>query len=106
MIATASRLVPNRLHSRALESIQAGRRKSEDVFPAHYRLNTFGAIGRHFPAPTWKNCSYTISPAPSYHFGKPLVARMMAAVQYLKRPIIGGEVLLVFAHKTPHRAAN
>ncbi|MBR0552104.1 class I SAM-dependent methyltransferase [Stakelama marina] len=98
LIATASRVVPNRQHSSTLEKIQDGSRKAEDVFPAFYRLNTIGAVRAHFPAKKWENYSYTYSSEPSYHFGKTYVARLIAAVQYLKSPF-GGESLLVFVRK-------
>lgn len=98
LIAIASRMVPNRHHAKSLEKIQAGERKAEDVFPAHYRLNSLGAVKRHFPRGEWDNFSYTWSPDPSYHFGRPAVARAVSLVQYLKRPF-GGENLLVFVRK-------
>lgn len=99
LTATASRLVPNRLHAKSLETIQGGTRKSEDVFPAFYRLNTLGALRKFFPAERWNNFSYTFSPSPSYHFGKTFVARAMAALLYVKQPL-GGENLLVFLQKS------
>jgi SAM-dependent methyltransferase len=98
LIAIASRLVPNRLHAASLEYIQDGTRKSEDVFPAYYRLNSLRALRRHFPASRWENYSYTWSPSPSYHFGKSAIARAVAVVQYVKLPF-GGENLFVFVRK-------
>lgn len=99
LIALASRLVPNRLHARTLNVVQDGTRKSEDVFPAFYRLNSRRALRRHFAAERWEHFSYTWSPAPSYHFGKTFVAQATRAVQFLKLPLLGGEILFVFLRK-------
>lgn len=97
-LTLASSLIPNRLHARTLEKVQAGNREARDVFPTHYRLNTVGALKRHFPPARWQHCSYTWSAEPSYHFGSPVIVRAMAAAQYVKRPL-GGENLFVFVQK-------
>ena len=98
LTALGSRIVPNRHHAQALQAVQAGERKAEDVFPAFYRLNTFGALRKFFPAALWNNFSYTYTPSPAYYFGKTYIARMMAAALYAKQPF-GGENLLVFLQK-------
>lgn len=99
LAAIASRLVPNRHHARALQTVQAGFRQAEDVFPAFYRLNLHSALRRFFPTPQWKHFSYTYSSSPSYHFGKTIVARAMVALFYLKQPF-GGENLFAFIQKS------
>jgi SAM-dependent methyltransferase len=96
LLALGSSLVPNRLHARLLHKVQPGFRAAHDVFPTRYRLNSMRALKRYFPG--WENCSYTWSPEPAYHFGSVLLVRLLAAVQYLKRPF-GGEVLMVFLRK-------
>ena len=99
LIALASRLVPNRLHAQALETVQDGERKSEDVFPAHYRLNTLRAVRRHFDPARWAHYCFTWSPSPSDHFGRTFMVHALRALQYLKQPFLGGEVLFVFLRK-------
>jgi SAM-dependent methyltransferase len=72
-IATAARLVPNRMHRGALSTIQPDR-LPEDVFPTRYRLNTPQAIRKAFPG-----ADVFISrtaPEPAYHFGSPIVYRV------------------------------
>lgn len=66
-IALASRLAGNARHVRLLRRIQPDR-KAEDVFPAFYRLNTKGAITRHFGA-HGDVAVYAMSSEPSYYFG-------------------------------------
>lgn len=72
-IALAARLVPNRLHSSALTVVQPGR-KSEDVFPTRYRLNTAKALRAAFGPGAEVFVVYTAS-EPGYHFGRPWVFR-------------------------------
>jgi SAM-dependent methyltransferase len=96
--AFVSRLVPNRLHATVLGVVQKGNRKPEDVFPAAYKLNSLRSVRRYFPADRWNNHSYTYSPEPAYHFNSPLMVRVMAIAQYLKKPI-ADENLLVFVQK-------
>jgi SAM-dependent methyltransferase len=98
IVALASRAVPNRLHARFLQSVQRKGRKAEDVFPTLYRLNSLRSVRRFFPASRWKNCSYTYSAEPAYHFGKRAIIRLMAAAQYIKKPL-AAENLMVFVQK-------
>jgi ubiquinone/menaquinone biosynthesis C-methylase UbiE len=97
-VVAASNLVPNRWHRKALKSIQPGRRPA-DVFPTVYKLNTFRQLERYFPAEVWENASYTWSPEPSYHFNNGLIFWAFLALDAIKRPLLGGEVLLVFLRK-------
>jgi SAM-dependent methyltransferase len=73
-IALAATMVPNRLHVRALSHIQPTR-KSFDVFPTAYRLNTPRALKRAFGSEVGIHTIY-ISGEPAYHFGNPLLYRI------------------------------
>jgi SAM-dependent methyltransferase len=72
-IALAATVVPNRLHVRALSHIQP-QRKSVDVFPTLYRLNTPRALKRAFGPQVDIHTVY-LSGEPGYHFGNPLLYR-------------------------------
>lgn len=95
-LVAASSLVPNKLHAKILGYAQDGRAE-RDVFPTVYKLNTSRTIGSHFPL--WKNCSYTYSPEPAYHFNSAIIFKILQIYQYIKRPFLGGEVLMVFLQK-------
>ena len=99
ILTVGSKLVPNSNHAKMLSKIKPSGRQGIDVFPTHYRLNSMRALSHYFPAATWNNFSYTWSPEPSYNFGSILLTRVLSAVQYVKKPIMGGEVLLVFVQK-------
>nr|WP_279219735.1 class I SAM-dependent methyltransferase [Rhodococcus erythropolis] len=72
-VALAATAVPNRLHVKALSHIQPTR-KSVDVFPTLYRLNTRSAIRRSFGPGVDAHVVFT-SGEPGYHFGRPIIYR-------------------------------
>lgn len=73
-IAAVATLVPNRLHVWALSYIQP-KRKSFDVFPTAYRLNSPQAIRRAFGPRITLHTMY-LSGEPAYHFGSPVLYRI------------------------------
>jgi SAM-dependent methyltransferase len=75
-IGLAARSVPNALHRRVLQVMQP-HRKPEDVFPTTYRMNTFGALWRHFPAAKWSHHSYGYNGVPSYHANSQILFRLI-----------------------------
>jgi SAM-dependent methyltransferase len=92
-----TRLVPNRMHRGVLRHAQPGR-KSEDVFPTRFRLNTKRAIRRYFPAEQYDDFTYYALPEPGYHFNrKPLLAAMVL-VDHLLPPALTAP-LFVFLRK-------
>lgn len=97
-IALAARLLPRRLHGGVLHRVQSAR-KDEDMFPKFYRLNTLGAIASAFPAPLFRNASYTHNPTPSYHGNRRVLFRLIELFQNL--PIRALDTTLhVFLQKT------
>lgn len=73
-IAAAASAVPNRLHVAALRHVQPNR-KSVDVFPTAYRLNSRRALRRAFGPDADVFVSY-VPGEPAYHFGVPAVYRI------------------------------
>lgn len=96
-ISIASRFIKNKYHARALELIQPGR-KAEDVFPAHYKLNTFQALERSFMG--WESQSFLYRPEPSYFFGSKVCYHMLAWLHRMM-PVEFSGVMYVFLKK-PH----
>jgi SAM-dependent methyltransferase len=74
-VALAARLLPNRLHARALTRVQP-HRKEIDVFPTVYRLNTPEAARRYFGG-GGDVFHYTTSAVPSYHFKSMILFRLL-----------------------------
>lgn len=95
-IALASRLAGNTRHVRLLKRIQPGR-KAEDVFPAFYRLNTRGAIARHFGA-QGEVAAYAMSNEPSYYFGSAAMFWIFKLIHKLT-PAALHTALFVFVRK-------
>ncbi|MEO3761512.1 methyltransferase domain-containing protein [Mycobacterium sp. B14F4] len=95
-IATGARLVPNRMHVKALESAQP-QRKPEDVFPTRYRMNTAAALRRAFGPDAEVNVGYWAA-EPAYHFGRPVVYRI---IRWLNKhaPAVLQPTLLIYIRK-------
>jgi SAM-dependent methyltransferase len=98
LMVAASSLVPNRHHGRVLGAVQPDR-PEVDIFPTRYRLNTARALARYFSREEWRHFSYTYSPEPAYFFNNAFVHRLLQLYQYLKFPVLGGEVLMVFLQR-------
>ncbi len=96
-VGIAVNLIPNRLHTRLLRRVQAGR-KEIDVFPTRYRMNSFIALHRLFPRDRWASATYSIDSEPVY-VGESSIA--WAAVRLLQAftPRAFRTNLLVFERK-------
>lgn len=84
-VAAASRLVPNRLHAKALSWVQPHRRE-RDVFPTAYKLNRPAAVKRYFGTSA-DVYHYSTSGVPSYHFGSPALFTLLRLVHRLTPPM-------------------
>jgi len=81
-VSIAARLVHSARHARWLRVVQPGR-KSEDVFPTVYRLNTRSSVRRYFPASAFEDHSYVYCFEPQYFFGKPALFRIFQFLHWL-----------------------
>ena len=98
-IAIANRLIPDRLHARLIRSAQ-DQRKSEDVFPAVYRLNTAKAFRQHFSPSRYVHYVIPWEAEPAYYFGSRLLYSLFLAIQYVTPPSLR-TILMVFMQKRP-----
>jgi SAM-dependent methyltransferase len=95
-IAIGARLVPNRMHVKALRRVQP-QRKAEDVFPTRYQMNSAAALRRAFGPNADVVVSYW-SAEPAYHFGRPIVYR---AIKWMNKhlPAALQPTLLIYVRK-------
>jgi ubiquinone/menaquinone biosynthesis C-methylase UbiE len=97
-VVMASRLLPGRLKSRVLGAAQKDR-KSEDVFPAYYRLNSPATVRTYFPPSRFDNFTYNYhSNSPSYHFDRAWIYRTLAFAHAVLPSAMHGN-LFVFLRK-------
>jgi SAM-dependent methyltransferase len=94
--AVGARVIPNRMHVKALRRIQP-QRKDEDVFPTRYRMNTARALRRAFGPGAEVTVTYW-SAEPAYHLGRPSVYR---SIRWLNKhlPETLQPYLLVYVRK-------
>jgi SAM-dependent methyltransferase len=96
-IALANRFVPKAIKTRVLKIVQPSR-KEEDVFPAVYLINTFGALLKYFPLDRFEHFSYTWDSEPAYHASKKTLYRFFQIIQYITPPALRS-MLMVFIRK-------
>ena len=102
-IAVGARLVPNRLHVRALRSLQPDK-AAEDTFPTRYRMNTRGALERYFPAPKFEVSAYTMDAEGHLYAGSSrLLAAAIGSTRYLPAPL--RSMWFAFIRKVPEASA-
>lgn len=96
-IGLGTNLVPNRLHTTLLKSLQPNR-KEIDVFPTCYRLNTRKAIKQAFPEDKWVLTIYSWNAEPAY-FGNSKIAWFLMKIIFRLTPGSLGATWLIFSQK-------
>lgn len=91
-IGIAANLIPNRWHAPFLKLLQPTR-KSEDIFPTAYQLNTRKALKSNFPG--WFDHSYLFTPEPAYLATSRTAIRVGKTIDAL----LPGSVLMIFMQK-------
>lgn len=89
----ASRLIPDRFHTRVLSVVQEGR-KEVDVFPKHYLLNDKRAVLKFFAPTVFDDHSYHYSPEPAYVPRIPLLWRVALALEAITPPPLRSNLFL------------
>ena len=97
LISLVTRLIHNSRHSRVLGLAQP-ERKSIDVFPTVFKLNTKRDIAAWFGPDTFDNFTYRYEAEPSYYFNNRYVFALMLLVNRLSPPVIKSG-LFVFLRK-------
>lgn len=100
-VRLVSSLIPNSLHQAVLRYIQP-ERKSEDVFPAYYRLNSPSQLRRAFPS-----CSvfhFYDNAEPAYYFGNKSLYNLWRMVHWATPAVLATGICL-FVRKPDDRKA-
>lgn len=96
-VAVANRLIPKPFR-RKLASAANPAHEEEDVFAAHYRMNTFGALKRLFPPERYEHACFAFDSEPQYHFGRRFLFVLLMVVHYVT-PRRLRNTLMCFLHK-------
>jgi SAM-dependent methyltransferase len=92
-IGLGAQLVPNGAHVSMLRRLQPGR-QSRDVFPVRYRLNTLGALRRHFPRGRFRLYAYTVNAEPWYFGASRLAWSVMFVLGRLAPQRLGAKYMI------------
>ena len=96
-IAVAARVVPNRMHVRALHKLQPDK-DERDTFPTRYRMNTRRDLARLFAPPRFSLYAYTHDAEPHLYAGRSkLITGLIRLYQHLPAPL--KSTWLVFARR-------
>jgi SAM-dependent methyltransferase len=98
-ISILTRLIRNASHKRILRWAQPDRQEV-DVFPTRFRMNSLGAVERHFASPEFTHCSYHYQAEPAYHFNSRVVFALMRVIDGLLPPVLHAN-LFVFVRRNP-----
>ena len=96
-VAVANRLMPGRLSNSLIRSAQPDR-KAQDIFPAHYRMNTMRKLGKLFPANRYDHSSFAFDSQPRYHFNNRAMFYLLLGLHALTPPALR-HTLMVFIRK-------
>jgi SAM-dependent methyltransferase len=100
-VALANRIISGSMAMRLVLRAQPGR-KAEDVFPAHYRMNTVAGLKQLFPPDRYQHAILTVDAEPRYHFNRKAIFRLMQGVHALT-PAPFRTTLFCFLHKNAPR---
>lgn len=96
-VALVNRIVPAGVAKRLVSSAQPDRRV-EDVFAAHYLMNTLGTLKVLFPAERYDHMSFTFDSEPRYHFNRRAMFVLLLVLHSLTPPTLRN-TLMAFLHK-------
>jgi SAM-dependent methyltransferase len=96
-VALMNRIVPARVGKRLVLWAQPNR-TSGDIFPAHYRMNTFGTLNVLFPGDRYDHMSFAFDSEPRYHFNRRAIFLLLLVLHSLTPPPLRN-TLMSFLHK-------
>jgi SAM-dependent methyltransferase len=96
-VALANQLVPESLRLHLLRFLQPSR-EEQDVFRTFYRLNTVGALKRHFKPAKYDYFVYSWDAEPAYHANYKSLFRLLKTIHDLTPPMLR-TLLLIFLRK-------
>jgi SAM-dependent methyltransferase len=98
-IALMNRMIPEALRLRVVGMAQE-ERKEHDIFPAYYRLNSPGALRRHFDPARYDHFSHPWDPEPAYHFSSQVFYSLFLFTHAISPPALKA-MLHLFWRKKP-----
>jgi SAM-dependent methyltransferase len=92
-VAMMNRVVPARLAGSLVRSAQPDR-KPQDMFPAHYHMNTLGKLRKLFPADRYDHMSFAFDSEPRYHFNRRSMFFLLLGVHSITPPALRNTLML------------
>jgi SAM-dependent methyltransferase len=96
-VSVANRLVPRQFGDPLVRSAQPDR-KAQDIFPAHYRMNTLRTLRKLFPENRYDHMSFAFDSEPRYHFNNRGMFYILLGLHSITPPALRN-TLMVYMHK-------
>jgi SAM-dependent methyltransferase len=96
-VAVVNRMVPGRFGNSLVRSAQPDR-KAQDIFPAHYRMNTIRTLRKLFPMSRYDHMSFAFDSEPRYHFNNRAMFYVLLGLHGLTPPAFRN-TLMVYVRK-------
>jgi SAM-dependent methyltransferase len=96
-VAVMNRIVPARLASSLVRSAQP-HRKEQDIFPAHYRMNTLRKLRTLFPVGRYDHMGFAFDSEPRYHFNRRSMFLLLLGLHSITPPALRN-TLMLYVHK-------
>jgi SAM-dependent methyltransferase len=96
-VAVANRIMPGRVGNSLVRSAQPNR-KAQDIFPAHYRMNTIRTLRRLFPSRRYDHMSFAFDSEPRYHFNSRTMFYLLLGLHGFTPPALRN-TLMVYMRK-------
>jgi SAM-dependent methyltransferase len=103
-VALMNRMVPAGVATWLVRSAQPYR-KTEDIFPAYYRMNTLGRLSQLFPAARYEHMSFAFDSEPRYHFNRRAIFVLLLILHSITPPALRN-TLMVFLRKRNKRTPS
>jgi SAM-dependent methyltransferase len=92
-VAVMNRVVPVRLASSLVRSAQPDR-KAQDIFPAHYRMNTLRELRKLFPVDRYDHMSFAFDSEPRYYFNRRSMFLLLLGLHSITPPPLRNTLML------------
>jgi len=92
-VAVMNRVVPARLASSLVCSAQPDR-KAQDIFAAHYHMNTLRKLRKLFPADRYDHMSFAFDSEPRYYFNRRSVFLLLLGLHSITPPALRNTLML------------
>jgi len=92
-VSVANRLMPRHFGNSLVRSAQPDR-KAQDIFPAHYHMNTLRKLRKLFPERRYEHMSFAFDSEPRYHFNNRGMFYLLLGIHGITPPTLRNTLMI------------